>query len=68
MSHDDATLSYTVDGLPHFHTIKDVFLLGRASKNVKAKANALRTKLMKKPKVHEESNAETWMQSMKRRA
>jgi hypothetical protein len=40
-SHDDATLSCMEDALRRFHTIKDVFLLGRASKNAKAKANAL---------------------------
>jgi hypothetical protein len=39
-SHDDATLSCMEDALRRFHTIKDVFLLGRASKNGKTKANA----------------------------
>jgi hypothetical protein len=29
------------DALRRFHTINDVFLLGRASKKAKAKANAL---------------------------
>jgi len=42
-SHDDATLSYIEDTMHRFHTFKDVFLLGRAGKEVKAKANALRT-------------------------
>jgi hypothetical protein len=66
-SHDDATLSYMEDALCRFHTFKDVFLLGRAGKQAKAKANALRTELVKKRKVDEESNAETWTPSKKRR-
>jgi len=50
-SHDDATLSYMEDPLRRFHTFKDVFLLGRANKKAKAKANALKTELVKKRKV-----------------
>jgi hypothetical protein len=42
-----------------------VFLLGRAGKKAKAKANALRTELMKKRKVDGETNAETWTPSKK---
>jgi hypothetical protein len=34
---------------------------------MKAKANALRTELVKKRKVDKETNAETWMPSKKRR-
>jgi hypothetical protein len=45
--------------LRHFHTFKDVFLLGRAGKKAKAKANALRTELVKNRKVDEETNAKT---------
>ena len=48
-----------------FHTFKDVFLLRQAGKKVKAKGNALRTKLVKKQKVDKETNAKTWMPSMK---
>jgi len=66
-SHDDATLSYMEDALHHFHPFKDVFLLRRASKKGKAKANALRTELVNKRKVDEETNAETWTPSKKRR-
>jgi len=66
-SHDDATLSYMEDALRRFHTFKDVFLLGRAGKKGKAQANALRTELVKKRKVDEETNAETWTPSKKRR-
>jgi len=66
-SHDDATLSYMEDALHRFHTFKDVFLLGRASLMVRAKANALRTELMTKQKVQEETNAETWTPSQKGR-
>jgi len=65
-SHDDETLSYMKDAMCHFHTFKDVFLLGRAGKKAKAKANALRTELVKKRKVDEETNAETWTLSKKR--
>jgi hypothetical protein len=55
------------DTLCRFHIIIDVFFLGRASKNVKAKANALRTELVKKRKVDKGTNAATWMPSNKRR-
>jgi len=65
-SHDDRTLSYMEDALHRFHTFKDVSLLGRAGKNVKAKANAPRTELVKKRKVDEKTNAETWTPSKKR--
>jgi hypothetical protein len=54
------------DTLHRFHTFKDVFLLRRAGKKAKAKANALSTELVKKRKVDEETNAETWMPSKKR--
>jgi len=66
-SYDDATLSYMEDALHCFDTLKDVFLLGRAGKMAKAKANALRTELVKKRKIDEESNAETWTPSKMRR-
>ena len=55
------------DGFCRFHTFKDVFLLGRAGKKAKAKANALRTELVKERKVDEETNAETWTLSKMRR-
>jgi hypothetical protein len=66
ISHDDATLSYREDALRHFHTFRDVFLLGRAGKKTMANANALRTEHVKKRKVDEEKNAETWTLSKKR--
>jgi len=66
-SHDDVTLSYMEDALRHFHTFKDVFLLGWVGKTTKAKPNALRTELVKKRKVDEETNVETWTPSKKRR-
>jgi len=59
ISYDDATLSYMENTLRRFHTINDVFLLGRAGKKEKAKSNAMSTELMKKRKVDEETNAET---------
>jgi len=65
--HDDATLSYMEDALRRFHTFKDVFLLGRAGQKAKAKANALRTQLVKKRQVDEETNADTWTPCKKRR-
>jgi len=55
------------DALRRFHIFKDVFLLGRAGKMAKAKANALRMELVKKRKVDDETNAETWTPSKKRR-
>jgi len=55
------------NALCHFHTFKDVFLLGRSGNKTKAKANALRTELMNKRKVDKETNAETWTPSKKRR-
>jgi hypothetical protein len=65
-SHDDATLSYMQDAFHRFHTFKDISLLERAGKKAKAKPNALRTELVKKRKVDEDTNAETWMPSKKR--
>jgi len=55
------------EGLNCFRTFKDVFLLVQAGKNEKAKANALRTEHVKKQEVDEESNAEPWKPSKKRR-
>jgi hypothetical protein len=66
-SHDDATLSNMEYALHCFHTFKDVFLLGRAGKKAKSKANALITQLVKKRKVDEETNVETWTPSKKGR-
>jgi hypothetical protein len=67
ISHDDVTFIYMEDAWCRLHTFKDVFLLCQAGKNVNAKANALRTELVKKQKVDEETNAETLMPSKKRR-
>jgi len=44
------------DALRRFNTFKDVFSLGQASTKEKAKANALRTELVKKQEVGEETN------------
>jgi hypothetical protein len=55
------------DALHHFHTFKDVFLLGQAGKKAKAKAIAVRMELVKKRTVNEETNVETWTPSKKRR-
>jgi len=65
-SHDDETLSYMQDALRHYHTFKDDFLLGRAGKKAKPNINALRTELVKKRKVDEETNADSWTPSKKR--
>jgi hypothetical protein len=59
-SHNDATMCYKGDALRGFHTFKEVVLLGRASKKAMAVANALRTALVKKRKVDEKTNTETW--------
>jgi hypothetical protein len=55
------------DVLHRANTFKDIFLLGRAGKKAKAKVNVLRTELVKKRKVDEETNADTWTPSKKRR-
>jgi hypothetical protein len=47
-SYDDAIFSYMEDALRCFHSFKDVFLFGLAGKKAKAKANAMRTELVKK--------------------
>ena len=65
-SHDDSILNYMEDALLHFHTFKDVFLSRRARKQAKPKANALKTELVKKRKVDEETNTLNWTQSKKR--
>jgi hypothetical protein len=66
-SHDNATLSYMGDALCRFHAFKDVFLLGWAGKKAKDKPNVLRTELVKKQKVDEETHAHTSTPSKKRR-
>ena len=55
------------DTLRRFHTFKDIFLLRRDSKEGKAKANALRTDLVKMRKVDKETNAEDQTPSKTRR-
>jgi len=66
-SHDDPSLRYTEDAFHRLNTYNYGFLLGRAGKNEKSKANALRMELMKKRKVDEETNADSWMGSKQRR-
>jgi hypothetical protein len=53
------------DALHRFHTFEYVFSLRRAGKTVKGKANTPRTELVKKQKIHKETNAATWMPSKK---
>ena len=65
-SHHDATLSYMEDAIHHFHTFKNVFSLRRARNKVKAKTIALKTELVKKQQVDEDTNADTWMLCQKR--
>jgi len=48
-----------------FHTFKDVFLLGRASNKAMAKAKAMKMELIKKRKVDDKTNAQTWTPSKK---
>jgi len=66
-SHEVATLTYMEDALRSFHTFKDVVLLGRAGKNAKAKATALRMKLVKRRQVDEDTTVDTWTPSKTRR-
>jgi len=60
LSHNDATLSYMEDAFCHFHIFNNISWLGRTDNMVKAKANALRIKHVKKRKVDEQINAEIW--------
>jgi hypothetical protein len=64
--HDDASLSYMVDALHNFLTIKDVLLLRRASKKTKANANALKAELVKKQMADQGTNTDIWTLSKKR--
>jgi len=64
-SQDDTSLTYMERALHRFQTFKDDFLLGRAGKKVKAKANPVRREFMKKRKVDKERKAETWTPSKK---
>jgi len=66
-SHDDAVVSYSEDALRRFHTFKGIFLLGRAAKMAKVKANALRTEVVKNQNVEEKRNTASWMPCRKRR-
>jgi hypothetical protein len=66
-SDNDTTLSYMEDTLHRIHTFKDVFLLGRAGKKAKIKANGLITEIVNKRMVDEETDAETWTPSKMRR-
>jgi len=58
-SHNDATLSYMEDALDRVRTYQDVSLLRRAGKKAKAKPNTLRTELVKRGNVVEETHAES---------
>jgi hypothetical protein len=66
-SHDDATLSYMEDALCRVHTITGGFLLGQAGKKAKVKPKALISELVKKRKLDEETNTETWTPSKQQR-
>jgi hypothetical protein len=54
------------DALQYFHTYKGVFLHERACKQGKAKANAQRMELVKKLKVDDETNVDSWTPSKTR--
>jgi len=51
--------SYMDDALHRFQTFNNAFFLGWASNKVKAKANDLRTELVKNWKVDEQTHADT---------
>ena len=53
------------DCLRRFYTLKDISVLAWAAKKATAKPNAQRTELVRNGKVNQESNAGTWMPSMK---
>jgi hypothetical protein len=55
------------DACCHFHTVKDIFFLGRAGKMEMTKANALRTELMMKRNAAKETKAVTSMACKKQR-
>jgi len=55
------------DALHHFHMFNDVFLPGQAGKDTQAKANLLRSELVKNRKAEKETNAETLTLSKRRR-
>jgi hypothetical protein len=54
------------DALGRCHTFKHLFVLGRAGREAKANAIALKMELLKNDKVDEETNAETAMPSKTR--
>jgi hypothetical protein len=60
-------LSHIEDGQHRFETFNDVFLLSRARTHGQDKTQSLRMEFVKKQKVDEESNADTWTLSMKGR-
>jgi hypothetical protein len=62
-SHNDATFSYMEDAFCCNLTFPDVFLLGRAGKQAKAKSNAVRMELVKKRSVDKKTHAEIWTPS-----
>ena len=55
------------DALHRVHTFKDVFIPGQSRKTAKVKVNAPKTELLKKWKVDEKTNAETWTPSKNQR-
>jgi hypothetical protein len=65
-SHHGSSLSNMQDALCRFQSFNDVFLLRRDGKKAKAKANPLRTELVRKRNADKETNAETWTPSKKR--
>jgi hypothetical protein len=52
-SYDDATLSYMVESVGSFLTVKDDFLLGHAGRMAEADPNTIRVELVKKRKLDE---------------
>jgi len=52
--------------LHRFHTFQHDFFLRQAGKRTEEKANSLRPELVKKRKVDDETNAETWTPSKQR--
>jgi len=60
-SHNDATMSHMENAMHLCYNFKDVCEGRRAGKKDKPNTNALRTELVKKRKVHEKTNGESWI-------
>jgi hypothetical protein len=65
ISHDDTALSYMEDAFRPSHNFKDSILLMCTANKAITKVNTLRTELVKKYTVDNETNGKTWTLSKK---